>query len=43
MDHGRYEYFDDIFLEDIQADYGVAGTGKGLESLKNLLCCVNPS
>ena len=36
MDHGRYEYFDDIFLEDIQADYGVAGTGKGLESLKEI-------
>ena len=30
MDHGEYDYFDDIFLDDIQADYGVAGTGNGL-------------
>ena len=29
MDHGEYGYFDDIFLDDIQADYGVAGTGSG--------------
>ena len=36
MDHGKYEYFDDIFLEDIQADYGVAGIGEGLASPKQL-------
>jgi len=36
MDHGDYHYFDEIFLEDIQADYGVAGTGNGLASLKQI-------
>ena len=36
MDHGSYEYFDEIFTEDIQANYGVAGTGSGLESLKDI-------
>ena len=36
MDHGEFGYFNDIFMEDIQANYGIAGTGSGLESLKSI-------
>mgnify|MGYP001158188441 FL=1 len=36
MDHGEFRYFNDIFTEDIQANYGIAGTGSGLESLKTI-------
>ncbi len=36
MDSGKYEYFEKIFLPDIEADYGPAGIGTGLDSLKDI-------
>ncbi len=36
MDSGKYEHFPKIFTEDIEADYGKAGTGSGLDSLINI-------